>query len=356
VAIRVTTSAFRIGAETVEQDWDRLAGWLSVQGLTLDREITPKQFSGGLANLNYLISVDGVPTVLRRPPAGPAAEGANDMAREARVLGRLSDHYPLAPRSIAFCDDVTVLGAQFQLVEYRDGTSIGAHLPAEISGRAEAPEALTAELINAMAALHSLDPAAVGLDDLGRPEGFLGRQVEGWSRRGDAAYDGHPPPALGEIVKRLRDSVPTESAVSLLHGDLKFDNLLFDLVRLVPVAVVDWDMATRGDPLFDLAVLLSYWVEPTDPAELHALDQVPSLGPGFPSRASVVARYFAAVGREPVDLSFHLALARLRLAVAWQQLYQRYERGAFSDPRYASFAPMARSILSWTADTLEKDA
>jgi aminoglycoside phosphotransferase (APT) family kinase protein len=140
----------------------------------------------------------------------------------------------------------------------------------------------------------------------------------------------------------------------LIHLDFKFDNMLLDFESMQPVAVVDWDMATRGEPLFDLAVLLSYWIEPTDPSEVHGLGQVPSLVPGFASRTEVVERYFAAAGTEPVDLRFHLALARLRLAIAWQQLYQRYRRGALTGPHYAGFAELARSILGWTVATLDE--
>jgi aminoglycoside phosphotransferase (APT) family kinase protein len=349
------TTRFRSAEQTVPQDWDRLGTWLSGEGLALDREADPQQFAGGLANLNYLVSVDGRPAVLRRPPAGPAAEGANDMARESRVLSKLGDHYRLAPRSIAFCPDADVLGAPFQLLEFRDGTAIGGHLPDALLGRPDAPGVLTDALITAMTDLHRLDPAAVGLGDLGRPEGFLRRQVDGWARRAQVAYDGDPPAAVGRIVERLGREVPAESDISVLHCDLKFDNMLVDLDRLEPVAVVDWDMATRGDPLFDLAVLLSYWVEPGDPAEVQALEQVPSLEVGFPTRDEIVSRYFAALDRPAVDVRFHLALARLRLAVAWQQLFVRFQSGAFTDPRYASFDPLARSILTWTADTLDED-
>lgn len=344
--------SFRAPADTIGQDWSAVATWLALQGRRLDLTVEPRQFAGGLANLNYLISVDGTPTVFRRPPAGPAAEGANDMAREARVLSQLSAHYPLAPASIAFCDDVSVIGAQFQLIEYRQGDAVGSTMPAELAGRDGAGSQLTDSLISAMAALHALDPDDVGLGELGKPSGFLGRQVEGWARRADAAYDGGPPTAVPAIIDALRRDLPADAPVSLIHSDLKFDNLLVELDTLTPVAVVDWDMCTRGDPLFDLAVLASYWVDPDDPAQVQGIDQVPSLEPGFPSRDEVVARYFAAAGRDAVDLSFHVALARLRLAIVWQQLYQRWQRGALTGERYAGFDALARSVLDWTAETL----
>lgn len=345
----------RAPEDVVAQPWDRLAGWLAGRGRELGLADRPRQFSGGLANLNYLVVIDGAPAVLRRPPEGPAAEGANDMAREARVLSRLTERYPLAPRCLEFCDDITVLGAPFQILEFRAGTAIRAELPQQLAERANAPQRLTDGLLAAMSALHGLDPDSVGLGELGRPEGFLRRQVEGWARRCDAAFEGATPAAATVLIDRLRLAVPDASPVSLIHSDFKFDNMLIDVERVETVAVIDWDMATRGDPLFDLAVLLSYWVERGDPVELHELRQVPSLAPGFPSRREVAAGYFAAADRAPVDLRFHLALARLRLAVAWQQLYLRYIAGVFTDQRYEGFGRLAESVLTWTVDTMEEE-
>ncbi|WP_236705369.1 phosphotransferase, partial [Frankia sp. ACN1ag] len=219
-------------------------------------------------------------------------------------------------------------------------------------GAGSVPGRLTATLLAAMAALHALDPASVGLGELGRPGGFLGRQVEGWARRAAAVYPEGLPAAATAVIGWLRDAVADVPAgeVRLIHCDLKFDNMLVDPVTLAPVAVLDWDMATRGDPLFDLAVLLSYWIEPDDPPALHELRQVPSLEPGFPRREQVAAAYFAAVGRPPADLGFHLALARLRLAIAWMQLHRRFADDPVAGPRYAGFARIADAVLGWTAD------
>jgi aminoglycoside phosphotransferase (APT) family kinase protein len=341
------TAEFR--AETIAQDWAALRDHLATQGRHLD-ETDARQFAGGAANLNYLISVDGAPTVLRRPPAGQLAEGASDMAREWRVLSTLPQHYPLAPHGLLFCEDTSVLGAPFQLIEYREAMTIGATLPAGLG--ADAGAALSTALITALTSLHRLDPDEVGLGDLGRPEGFLGRQVEGWSRRATAAYDDAPPPEVAAIVAQLRVTRPEPTRVSLIHGDLKLDNMLVDPTTLEAVAVVDWDMATRGEPLFDLAVLLSYWIEQDDPSDLRRIGQVPSLEPGFPSRAELAAAYFAAAGTSEVDLGFVLTIARLRLAIAWQQLNKLYRHGALTDPRYGEFADVAQTILTWTADTL----
>jgi aminoglycoside phosphotransferase (APT) family kinase protein len=275
------------------------------------------------------------------------------MGREWRVLRRLGDVYPLAPKGLHHCEDGDVLGAPFQLIEFRDGDSIGATLPTELVGRPDAGDAVTTALLDAMAALHRLDPTGVGLGDLGRPDGFLGRQVEGWARRAAAAFPGGAPGEVEAIVDWLRPRVPVGSRSGLLHNDFKFDNMLFDLGSLRPVAVVDWDMATLGEPLFDLAVLLSYWVHPEDPPGILALEQTPSLTPGFPRRAEVARRYFSAAGREPEDLSFLLVLARFRLAVVWLQLYNIHLRGASNNPRAAGFDGIARALLAWVAGTLD---
>lgn len=339
-------SAYR--SSTQPQDWQSLGRWLATQGMTLDVAVQPRQFAGGLANLNFHIVVNGAPAVLRRPPHGPLAEGAGDMAREWRVLSRLHPGYPLAPRALAYCEDAAVLGAPFQLIEYRPGIAVRSTLPPGVTTRA-----LTSALLDAMTALHRVDAASLGLGDLGRPSGFLARQVAGWTRRGHSVWV-DPPPAFGHVAQWLARQDAGDGPPALLHGDFKFDNILVDPASAAPLAVIDWDMATQGDALFDLAVLLSYWIEPDDPPALHALDQVPSLTPGAQRRADVITDYADRVGRQVPDLGFHLALARFRLAIAWGQLYRLYERGAVGDPGYGGFEALARAILDWTADTLPR--
>jgi aminoglycoside phosphotransferase (APT) family kinase protein len=351
VTASTESAEFREVAEP--QDWAALGRWLESRGMERG-PAEPRQFAGGLANLNYLIEVDGRPVVLRRPPGGPLAEGASDKGREARVLGRLHEHYPLAPRSIAYCDDRGVLGAEFQLIEYRPGVTIRDRLPAAMDASPGIGSHLTRELVGAVAALHAIDPGAAGLGDLARrPERFLPRQVDGWERRARAAFGDGLPPAAGRIVEWLRGNQPPPGRVSLLHNDPKFDNGIFDPASAALRAVVDWDMSTLGDPLFDLGVCLSYWVEPGDPAELHGLGQAPSLLPGFPDRRELAAAYFQAAGRDEEPVGFHLALARFRLAVAWQQMYVLHQRGALAGPRYEGFHALAKLYLEWTADSLD---
>ena len=345
--------SFRPSAAQIPQPWDRLTEWLRAGGHQVD-DLRARQFAGGVANLNYLVRIDDADVVLRRPPSGQLAEGASDMAREWRVLSTLSSAYPLAPRGLSFCDDPSVLGAPFQLLEYRPGIAVGASLPSEWASVQGALPQIVSHLLDAMVALHEMDPVEAGLGGLGKPDTFLSRQVEGWARRSEAAYDGAGQPELNAVLEWLRARVPEPlRRPSLLHCDLKLDNMLLDPVTRAPVAVVDWDMTTTGDPLFDLGVLLAYWVQRDDPDEILGLGQVPSLETDAPSRSDVARAYLEKAGRPAQDLSFYFTLGRLRLAIAWRQLFVLHERGALPDPKYAAFAGIADAVLAWTADTLD---
>lgn len=344
-------SRFRV--DTVPQNWTALAAWLHERGMVLDPE-EPRQFASGLANLNYLISVDGRPVVLRRPPGGQVAEGASDMAREFRVLSNLHTHFRRAPRAVAFCDDPTVLGGRFQLIEYRTGTTFSETVPDELS--AVAPATLADQFITALADLHTIDLAHhPELAQLGRPSGFITRQLAGWDRRMHSAYDGSPPTSGVELLRWLTANQPSaDIKPAVLHNDYKFDNVLFDATGAA-TTVIDWDMSTLGDPLFDLGITLSYWAQPGDHDVFGELRMAPSLQPGFPNRSELATRYFAAAGREPVPLGFYLALGRLRLAVAWQQMYVLYRAGALVGPRYAQFADVASTVLTQTVESLSTE-
>jgi aminoglycoside phosphotransferase (APT) family kinase protein len=332
----------------VPQDWAAIAAWLAPQGHALDLATPPRQFAGGLANLNYLVRVDGAPAVFRRPPAGPLAEGASDMARENRVLSALAPVFPLAPGALALCEDREVIGVPFQLLEWRPGIAIGGTLPEALAGTD--PALLLESLAGTLAALHALEPDAAGLAHLGRPTGFAERQLRGWTRRADTAFAAQAPPALAPLLARLAETLPPDPPARLLHMDAKLDNLLVDPATRFATALIDWDMGTLGPPAFDLAVLLSYWIEPGDPAETHALAAVPSLTPGWPGRADVAATYARLAGGLPPDLGWHLGLARLRLATAWMQLYRLWQRGQLEGDRYAGFATLAAAILAQALD------
>ena len=336
-------------ADAVQQDWAALARHLARFGVTFG-PTPPRQFSGGFGNLNYLIEVDGKPAVLRRPPAGPLPPGANDMAREHRILSSLWQAYPLAPRALFFCAEASVLGAPFQIIEHRDGIVIRDALPPELKGRPEAGLALSRRLVTSLAALHSVDPAKVGLDTLGRPTGFLNRTIEGWVLRGTALADLVNPHAFRETVAWLRGRVPADAAPSLIHNDFKLDNMILEERTLAPVAVIDWDMGTRGDPLWDLAVLLSYWAEPDDPECIHRMRQMPTAARGFWRRHEVIAEYQRQSGRSVADFTFYRVLSLFRSAIVFLQLFQRYRRSPATDPRCAEFGTLGRELLDYAFD------
>lgn len=336
---------FRPAGTGQPQDWPRLAEWLARRGMCLQQRPPPRQFAGGYGNLNYLLQVDGGALVLRRPPPGPLPPGANDMAREHRVLERLHEAYPLAPRALAFCDDPAVLGAPFFLMQYRPGRAVRGVLPGDLAPHARALGEL---LVDLLAKLHGVQPAAVGLADLGRPEGFLARAVDGWAKRAAAACDGAPPAAAGALLDWLRARAVPAGTVALLHNDFKLDNvLLAPEGGATPVAVIDWDMCTRGDPLFDLATLLSYWTEAGDPPCMHALEQMPSAAHGFPTREQAAARYASRTGCDLASFRFHRVLAVLKLGVVFLQLHARWRRGASDDPRFAGFGELGDALLEF---------
>jgi aminoglycoside phosphotransferase (APT) family kinase protein len=326
-----------------------VARYLASVGLELDRSREIRQFAGGLANLNFLIHVDGKPTVLRRPPDGELPKGAHDMAREFQILSRLWRVLPFVPRGIHLCTQPDVLGVPFQLIEYRDGVVFrGVDLP--FPDRAAD---LSEMLVVTLAQLHGVDSAAVGLERLGRPEGFVGRAVEGWYRRGLRAVQGPDEQRrLEEIWGWLAAQKVAERRPSLLHCDFKLDNCILDPRTLQPNAVIDWDMGTRGDPLFDLATTLSYWTQADDPPCMQRLRQMPTALPGFPTRDEVVARYARLTGQDVSDYPVFRVLALLKLGVVFLQLHQRWQSGAIGDERYAEFRRLGAELLEYTHTSL----
>lgn len=322
-------------------DWAAVGAYLARHGITLLAGERPR-FSGGFANRNYLVELGTGKAVLRRPPPGPLPPGAHDMAREHRILSRLPDALGFVPRSLHLCEDESVIGVKFQLLEYREGLVLGGSvLPAAYAGRGGA---LSEMMLSTLAAIHGVDPAAVGLGDLGRPEGFLGRAVEGWLKRGAAVEGG---PLLEELGVWLRGHAVPDGAATLLHNDFKLDNMILDPATLRPNAVVDWDQGTRGDPLFDLATLLSYWAEPGDPAAMHQLQQMPTAAPGFLSREQAALRWGALTGRDVSDIRFHRVLATVKLTVIFLQLHALWRRGTVTDARFEGFGALGQGLLEF---------
>jgi aminoglycoside phosphotransferase (APT) family kinase protein len=346
-----TGHSFRTGTETVPIDTERLAAYLAGVGLPLDPDQPIRQFASGLANINYLIHAGGQPLVLRRPPSGELPPGAHDMAREHRVLSRLGDSFPLAPRSLHLCQDTTVIGVPFQLIAYREGTVVKGDDRTRLGDPAVCRR-LGLTLVATLADLHAVDPASVGLDDFGKPEGFTRRQIAGWKGRAERIADAGTKALTDEIVAWLERQPIAKRTPVLLHSDLKLDNMILTADTLAPVAVVDWDQSTRGDPLFDLATTLSYWTQAGDPEVMHRMAQMPTAASGFPSRAEAVAHYARLTGIDVSDMPLYRVLAMLKLAVVFQQLHQLWVRGETRDPRYAGFGGLARDLLELTREIM----
>jgi len=342
-----TPAEVRSSLESVPLDWATVRRHLADHGMRLDAEPPPRQFAGGLANLNYLIQLDGRPAVLRRPPLGELPAGAYDMAREHRILSRLPDALPFVPRGLHLCSDTGVIGVQFQIIEYRPGLVIREHMPAELAGRPEVGARLSQVLLETLAAIHAVDTESVGLNDLGRPAGFLARAVEGWRKRGLAAMEPGTDALHVGLGEWLGRHLVPDGPPALLHNDFKLNNVILDPRDLSPVAVVDWDQGTRGDALFDFATLLSYWVHADDPPALHDMAQMPAVEAGLIPRQQALASYAALSGRDVSDFLFHRVLAMYKLGVIFLQLGYRHRSGATTEPRYAGLTAIGTGILEF---------
>jgi len=340
-------AAFRPEATTIRQDWPALSRHLATHGLAFDPTVPPPQFAGGFGNLNYLVTVDGKPWVLRRPPQGPIPPGANDMAREFRILSALASVFALAPRALHFSADTAVLGAPFLILEYRPGLIIRELLPSGLDSRSAGPK-LSRMLVDILASLHAIDTDSIGLGSFGKPEGFLARAVDGWAKRAAIAGDGEVSPAGRSVIDWLRKAPVPAGDVTLLHNDFKLDNVILDPGSLAPVAVVDWDMGSRGDPLFDLATMLSYWTQSDDPPCMHEVRQMPTAMAGFYSRAQMIDAYARASGRDVSNFRFHRILTTFKTSIVYLQLGAQWRRGATNDPRFERFTKLGLDLLDFT--------
>ena len=320
-----------------ELDWDALVTYLRANLPELGDDFRVLQFPNGSANLTYLVQVGEQRLVVRRPPFGQIAPGAHDMRREYRTLSRLWRHFDKAPRALLFCDDHAVVGSDFLVMEYRAGEVIWGTVPPSMRWHAEIGRRIGLAVVDALAELHRLDPVAIELGDLGRPDGFVGRQVAGWKKRWALAAPPEADPLMEVVGDRLERGMPNSPRVSILHNDYKLDNCQFDPSTPDRVkSIFDWDMATLGDPLVDLGTLLNYWPDPSDTEDNRPIFNPGTEKLGLPPRQVVIERYADRSGFDVGDVHWYEAFACWKTAIILQQLYTRYLRGETTDERMAT--------------------
>ncbi len=338
-------------------NWEIVETFLR-EGLPEDLDVTGKfrvlQFPNGAANLTYLISFGETELVLRRPPFGTLAPGAHDMLREYRVLSRLWEIFPKAPRAYLFCDDHEVAGAEMFIMERRRGEVIRGIVPPSMRHHENIANRVGVALAAAIAEFHQLRPEDVGLEDLGKPDGFVERQVRGWKKRWDLVADERYDQAMTDLHQHLQETLPDPQRISFVHNDLKLDNCMFNPDDPDNVhAIFDWDMTTLGDPLIDVGTLLNYWPDPKDDINAPRGGHSGLSLMGLPTRDEMVERYAANSNLDLSGISWYEAFAQWKTATVLQQLHYRWKVGDSTDERMALIAdalPMfigkAESLLS----------
>jgi aminoglycoside phosphotransferase (APT) family kinase protein len=329
---------------TEQLDWPTLQRWLrerlpaaNIEGLDVTLPMEVEQFPGGHSNLTYHIRFGPTELVMRRPPFGPVAPTAHDMAREFRWLSSIHDVYPLAPRVYTLCEDVSVIGSIFYVMERRHGIVVRHDEPAQIRDHPDVRRRVGLALVDALVELHAIDVERAGLMPLGKPIGFVERQVRGWTERWHRSKTDDVPEMESLAIWLIGQLPPNPPRPAVVHGDFKLDNLMLDATHPWNLlAVFDWEMAALGDPLVDLGILLAYWVPNAPPDQRDALTTVTTL-PGWPTPQEMIERYAARSGRDLSTLKFFEVFALFKIAVVIQQIYFRFVKGQTDDPRFANF-------------------
>jgi aminoglycoside phosphotransferase (APT) family kinase protein len=335
-------------------DPERLGRYLRDHLPALGRDLLVEQFPSGFSNLTYLLRLNGRELVLRRPPFGANVKGGHDMLREYTLLSRLIDVYPYVPRPLLYCDDETVLGAPFYVMERLTGVILRPMMPPAMIPAPPLMGRIAASFARNFAALHAVDIDAAGLAGIGRPEGYIQRQITGWTGRYHKARTDDIP-EMERVAAWLAGQMPPESGAALIHNDYKYDNLVLDPAdwsRII--GVLDWEMATIGDPLMDLGSSLGYWVEAADPPAIRALQFSPTTQPGNPTRAELVEQFARWSGRDVSNILYYYIYGLFKLAVIVQQIYYRYHKGYTRDPRFADLIHAVRACSQTAVQAIAK--
>jgi len=318
---------------------DRIESYLKGTIPDLEGPVQVRQYPGGASNLTYLLSFADRQLVLRRPPFGTKAATAHDMGREYKVLSALSQHWPYAPRPQVYCEDESVIGASFYVMEHVQGIILRKEIPEGLFATPEQVGRLYEKFVNALVELHSLDYTAIGLGDLGRPDGYVSRQVLGWNKRFRAARTPDVPDCEA-VMTWLEEKIPPETPHSgIIHNDFKLDNIVLDPSDPYKIiGVLDWEMCTIGDPLMDLGCTLGYWVQKDDPEERHIIRTMPTHVDGALTRRQFVDLYGRISGVQMDHFDFYYCFGLFRLAVIVQQIYYRFYHGQTRLPRVKTYA------------------
>jgi len=342
-------------------DWDALAayarpGLRAVRGGRFDESapLTVEQFPGGHSNLTYLLRFGDQEFVMRRPPFGPLALKAHDMAREFRILEAVHPVFPLAPQAFVLCEDKSIIGSIFYIMERRHGLVVRFEEPPELANRPDERRRVSGAMVAALAALHNVDISAPSLSALGKPAGFVERQVTGWRERWKRSQTSDLP-EMDMLASWLTANLPSDAVrPTLVHGDFKLDNVMLDANdpgRIV--GVFDWEMSAVGDPLVDLGILLCYWVHTAKATQRDALTSVTDR-PGWFTREEIIESYAAQTSFDLTDITFYEVFAVFKLTVVLQQIFFRYHQGQTDDPRFATLDERVTWLARIGAALVEK--
>jgi aminoglycoside phosphotransferase (APT) family kinase protein len=327
-------------------DVARMHHWLA-PFINVDVLPEVQQFRSGASNLTYLLQYPDRELVLRKPPVGTKAASAHDMKREFLIQSRLQPVYPLVPSMVAMCEDQSVMGSDFYVMERVVGDIFRRDVPVGVT--AADVSVMADSLINGLVQLHAVDASI--LAELNKGPGYVQRQVEGWSKRYRNALTDDVP--NGEkVMAWLEANRPDDVASCVIHGDWRIDNVVFDLEQARIVGVLDWELATVGDPLMDLGSSLAYWVDRNDDPAFAALRRQPSHLPGMPTREEFVQRYLQLSGRRCEDFTFYEVFGLFRLAVIIQQIWARYRAGQTTNPAFAGFGDACNTLINRTESKL----
>ncbi len=347
-------SAIREGEEL---DVDAVDRYLKSQIDGLHGTPTIRQFPGGASNLTYLIAYPEQEFVLRRPPFGKKAKSAHDMGREYRILNQLKEGFPYCPTAYAHCTDESVIGAEFYVMERVQGVILRSELPPELGLDETQTRELCKSFIDKFVDLHNVDYAACGLADLGKPEGYVQRQIEGWIDRYQKAATPDAP-NWEPVMAWLRDKKPADHhKPGIVHNDYRFDNVILDPQNPMQIiGVLDWEMTTIGDPLMDLGNTLAYWIEAGDPQPMQLIRRQPSHAPGMLTRQEFADYYAERAGITIDNLDYYYTYGLFRLAGIVQQIYYRFYHGQTQDKRFASFIHMNKLLEQVSLSVIGKSA